>query len=583
MNPFVRRTTLLALGLIHAGLIAHTAWVKSPGVDEVGHLAAGLSHVAFGTFDLYRVNPPLHRLPAGVVLLAANPRMEWDAYQPGAVDRSEFNLGAELAKQNPDRYRDLVFLARIACLPWAIFGLGMCYVCGRDLYGPAAGLFAAGIWAFCPETIAHGAMVTPDIAGASFGLLAAYAFWRWLRRPGWVAATLAGVAVGLAWLSKFTWIVLLPAIWPLLALVWLWRDRADARRLAVSMSQVAGMFVVALLLLNAGYGFEDVGRPLGEFEFRSVSLGGESARGWGKLGNRFRETPLESLPVPLPRNVLLGIDVQKEDFENGIRSYLNGRWEERGWWYYYIYATAFKLPIGLWLLAIFAVCRGRFRRDELAIVSPGVALFVLVSAQTGFNHHLRYILPALPFLFVFIGRLVAGPAAVATRLTRAAVAGAFVWLVAACLWVHPHELSYFNELAGGPRNGHAHLVDSNIDWGQDLWLLKKWLDENRHGRPLGFAYFSGLIYPQWFGINHGLPPDDPRPGLYAVSVNYLRGIHFGVPDGRGGRETIESPRWTYFQEFEPVATAGYSIYIYDLSPEEVNRVRRRLGLEPLPQ
>ncbi|MDQ3330857.1 MAG: glycosyltransferase family 39 protein [Planctomycetota bacterium] len=199
----IRRVVLGLLLIAHAGLISHTAWVKSPGVDEAAHLASSLSHFTFGTFDLYRVNPPLHRLPAGFVLSKAGMRMNWTNYRRGVVNRNEFILGATLAKLNPACYRRLVFVARLACLPWALLGLIMCYYWGRDLYGPAAGLFSAGVWTFCPETIAHGAMVTPDIAGASFGLLAGYTFWHWLRSPDWLLAILSGLALGLAWLSKF--------------------------------------------------------------------------------------------------------------------------------------------------------------------------------------------------------------------------------------------------------------------------------------------------------------------------------------------------------------------------------------------
>jgi hypothetical protein len=62
-----------------------------------------------------------------------------------------------------------------------------------------------------------------------------------------------------------------------------------------------------------------------------------------------------------------------------------------------------------------------------------------------------------------------------------------LWSIASSLGVYPHSLSYFNELVGGPANGHAHLLDSNIDWGQDLLLLKEWLDAHPEASPLGLA------------------------------------------------------------------------------------------------
>ncbi len=98
---------LSRLALIHAGMVVHEAWVKSPTLDEVAHLAAGLSHVEFGTFDLYRVNPPL-RLPAGLSLTLAGTNMSWSEYYVGIIDRREFDNGANLAHLNVDRYRCLV-------------------------------------------------------------------------------------------------------------------------------------------------------------------------------------------------------------------------------------------------------------------------------------------------------------------------------------------------------------------------------------------------------------------------------------------------------------------------------------------
>src|SRR5439155_22186730 len=61
--------------------------------------------------------------------------------------------------------------------------------------------------------------------------------------------------------------------------------------------------------------------------------------------------------------------------------------------------------------------------------------------------------------------------------------------IASSLAVFPHSLSYFNELAGGPENGPAHLLDANIDWGQDLLELKRWSDAHPAARPFHLAYF----------------------------------------------------------------------------------------------
>ena len=59
----------------------------------------------------------------------------------------------------------------------------------------------------------------------------------------------------------------------------------------------------------------------------------------------------------------------------------------------------------------------------------------------------------------------------------------------------------------------------------------------------------------------------PKPGWYALSVNYIYG---------------RDRQYRYFLNFQPVAMAGYSIYIYHITREEANRVRREMSLSPLP-
>ncbi|HEX5445105.1 MAG TPA: hypothetical protein VFW87_14800 [Pirellulales bacterium] len=162
------------------------------------------------------------------------------------------------------------------------------------------------------------------------------------------------------------------------------------------------------------------------------------------------------------------------------------------------------------------------------------------------------------------------------------------WSVGSSLWYVPHWLSYFNELAGGPTGGPKHLIDAQVDWGQDLLYLKKWYDAHPDARPFGLVYF-GPIDPQLVGIEFYLPPravdvsadraavaEAPAeilPGWYAISVNFLYGYPHIVRDGKGQRLSLERAYYSYFRRFEPVAMAGYSIYIYHLTEADLSEVR----------
>lgn len=171
-----------------------------------------------------------------------------------------------------------------------------------------------------------------------------------------------------------------------------------------------------------------------------------------------------------------------------------------------------------------------------------------------------------------------------------------IWAVASSVARFPHSFAYFNELAGGPENGHAHLLDSNIDWGQDLLELKDWLDARPEVGIIG-AETRSIFQPSFAGIRYRNVPkmpsreeeagteeryrSGPQPGWYAVSVNTIRGW-----PGRAERSPIEARgsltnQYEYFRAFEPVERIGYSIYIYHITWEEANRVRRELGMPEL--
>ena len=336
--------------------------------------------------------------------------------------------------------------------------------------------------------------------------------------------------------------------------------------------QLAVVLLGAVYVLNLGYAFEDSFKPLGQYTFVSRALAGEdSVSDSGRGGNRFTGTWLGAVPIPVPENFMRGIDLQKMDFEETNRSFLWGQWKQGGWWYYYLVAALLKVPLGTWVLGAMAVgCTlpawarrgyGAGWRSEWTLLLPAMAVFVLVSSQTGFSRYFRYVLPCFPFVYIWISKI--GCSVQRKDRWISAMAGvALLWSVASSLYVYPHSLSYFNELAGGPRHGHRYLLDANIDWGQDLGYLKRWLDANPEVALVHLDWL-GFIPAKHFGIEVAdRPPrrgaDDrdgstvdarrwPEPGWYAISVHRL----FDAGD-----------RYRAFQQLQPTAIVGYSIYIY---------------------
>jgi hypothetical protein len=573
------------------------AAVHSPNWDEMAHLPSGLSHWQFGRFDLYRVNPPLVRMIAAIPVLFADVQADWSIYSDELYSRPEFSVGQRFIEINGRDAFWYYILARWALIPVCLIGPWIAYRWAAQLYGQSSGILAITLYCFCPNLLAWGASITPDAAAASLGLLATYTFWRWLRSPTWPNALGAGAALGIAQLTKSSWVVLF-GLWPLLWMVYQgfpWGNppqetfggrRASARQLTV-------ILLLAVYLLNLGYGFEESFKPLREYVFISRALTDEDSPPAG--GNRFRFSVWGFLPVPFPANYVRGIDVQRFDFEQKKWSYLRGEQRLGGWWYYYLYALAVKTPIGtLVLLAgaviLYFLCRRTpgLWRDELILVAPALVLFTLVSSQTGFSKYFRYVVPTLPFLYIAIARLTLlgqvqhrdqppdlrnRPSEQCHRASRVRVVSAMlisviaIASVAESLSVLPHSHSFFNRLFGGPLGGHAHLVDANIDWGEDIPFLKEWCDRHPHARPIYWAYFGGYHPDEavsgvhWEPIPEIIHGEEARtaaglpPGWYVVSVNYLRGYRHLPHD---------TPVHVHFLEREPVARIGYSMYVYHI-------------------
>ena len=220
-------------------------------------------------------------------------------------------------------------------------------------------------------------------------------FWLYLQRRSFQSSFLCGFGLGLALLSKLTWItgvVSLPAATQFCA--WIFRRDLPNRSLWKRGADVCTSWLVALVVLNAGYLFEDSFVLVRDYEFCSKFLGGEQSS-LSVHGNRFGESSLGRVPVPVPKNFLLGIDFLKYEVEQKRWSFLMGEWKFGSWPHYYIMTTLFKTPeptllaafIGLGVLVV--GIRRRMVEPKvismfLFLIIPAAVCFASVSLQGGF-------------------------------------------------------------------------------------------------------------------------------------------------------------------------------------------------------
>lgn len=210
---------------------------------------------------------------------------------------------------------------------------------------------------------------------------------------------------------------------------------------------------------------------------------------------------------------------------SGHPAYLFGEHSMDGWWYYYIAAFLIKTPIAtlifiLLSLILFNRIRNRDIVNELFLVIP-IAVLLVFSFFNSINIGVRHILGIYPFIFVFVSKIV-NLKIKKQKIFSIIIVLLSLWYIISSLGIYPHYLAYFNEAVGGADNGHKYLLDSNIDWGQDLKGLKIYLDE-RGIEDIKIGYW-GQDTPDRIGINYQQLNCYAEPGLIAVSVNTLYGL-----------------------------------------------------------
>ncbi len=535
--------------------------MDSPTMDEQNHIARGLAFLRSGDPRFSLEHPPLvNTISALPLLLLPEVHLPFD--DPSWAQPEGWYRFAELLfwEYNND-VTVMVFLARLPIVFLTIL-LGLVgYRFALALWGAPAGLLALLLLLFDPNIMAHGRYSTTDVGGAASLLLATFMLWKLWSTDRWSAWRLltAGISLGLAFSSKLSTLAFVPffALLSILPLyVGRWTVAAALRRLL--QYGVSGLF--ALLVVWAAFGFQ-----------------------WGAF--RFSSEPLVALnrwAGPMPTyfagiEQILGLSSQGRG-----AAFLLGEFSPEGFAAYFPVAFLVKTPLATLVLlpvaAILLLWKRWSRKQALYLLIPAT-LFFLLSMQSALNIGYRHLLPMLVLCYVLIAGLGAfvtrpvpeadphsGRSPTLARLVRGLLAIALPAFLLATLTIHPYYLSYFNRAAGGPANGYRLLIDSNVDWGQDLLRLKEWMEAN-DVEKVKLSWF-GSADPAYYGINYeplpGLPrhfdlwwdvpftASDPEPGVYAISVSNL----WEIP--------LQEEKYVFpwFRDHEPDDRVGYSILIY---------------------
>ncbi len=471
-------------------------------VDERGHLGAGCHAWATGRFELYRVNPPLVRvLAAFPVVLSGFPvygdvasdvlmRKDAEGYVDRRIVRLEWDYANTLKRAAGERFERWITTGRWMLIPFFIGSSVMVCHWATWWAGPEAGRFALLGWCGLPEAINWAARITPDSTFTFSFLLFWYLGWRVAVMPSQSSIFSLGLAWGLCLLIKTTAIILPAVLWA----AWLSRHfilkRPPLTSIQTDFKTISCVVAIGLVVLNLAYGSSQALPALGEMEFVSAPMTGLPD---GEIGNRFRSGVLSSVPLPLPRDFLLGVDLQKAHFDAGGQSFFHGMSSSTGWWWYYLAAMPFKVPLGYLAIAVLTVVLGLFRlsggaanRPDIAnlmyLMIPVTVLWVLVSSQTGHSRNLRYLLPTMPLMVIAMSTLVTKG-----KIKRLAwcllCAGVLETTIA-----YPHLFNFANISAGGPIQAHRWFRISSYDPGIEDRIVERWRRQNAVWSPRPRSY-----------------------------------------------------------------------------------------------
>lgn len=589
-------------------LFATLAWVavrsKSPTYDEPLHAVGAWLHLHHADFRVNPEDPPLWHywaaLPNGPDAL--NPRMdeilfkrvaddifrEW-AYVVEVLYRTEGNDGEAIVM----RSRAMMLIVGVALggvIAWWSWKLG----------GVVAALAGTAAFALDPNFIAHAPLVKNDVSLTLVMLLLMIAVWRAGRRltvwNGLAICLLSGAGLNV----KFSALLLGPMVLILL-LIRAWSPRpwvvlgrelhARSRKLFAALAVCVGAFIISYVSIWATYGFRYTPTPDAQLLLNTNNIVdylqmNELVFEHGEKGVR-KEHIDQWEPGAFSRTVLW-LEQKRllpQAWLNGLlytqqsavlrKTYLLGEFSMTGWWYYFPVTMLVKSPLGLIGAVVGAIAVGAVavRRDgrtvlrdhgwTIACFAVPVGVYLLASMTSNLNLGIRHVLPVYPFIFVAIGAAAAYGWRTKPKVVKVAGALLVTVLGVETLSAFPHYIAFFNTAAGGSRGGIHILGDSNLDWGQDLPLLRQWQQDNP-GVPLSLCYF-GTADPWYYQIKYtnlrggyefGAVPEPLRvPGVVAVSATHLQGIYL-----EDDLRRLYNGIW---MNLTPREVLGGTIYLYD--------------------
>jgi hypothetical protein len=564
--------TVVALGTIDR---------ESPTIDEPVHLLAGYSYLKWGDYRVNPEHPPLAKMLGALPLLALDikdPRPsapEWDEIPKQRPGIPATQVAAEMFFVQNDA--DTLFFYGKLPFVFLAFIVGLfVFLWAEERFGRVAAAAALTLFFTNPNIIAHSTVVHTDMAFAAFFFIGTYFFQRALHSRTWLNGLVACTLFGMAAITKFSAVGIFIS-WVLIGCVWALNEESRPRSAGVFTRPRKFIFLSTILIAMALTAFGSIWAAYG---FRFDAIPGSRVH-WSYAHVMMPNAPallqdLVSIVARLrlfPDAWIYGQLYNVTYVQRG--AFLLGDVSNNGFWLYFPVAFLTKTPVPALVLMALAIAGlftiGKTDKMQRYILWIPIIVYFTLAVWARMNIGVRHILPIFPFLFVLAGESAAILWASRSLWKRGFLIFLGAWAFWNCIITYPNYLAFFNELAGGSKNGHKVLLDSNLDWGQDLKSLKAWMDQ-RETRRILLLYF-GTAEPAYYGIDavhlpgRFLPPrismrtTGEVPYTLAVSANYFyAGEIYATP--------LEAAVLKLLRLAKPAAVVGRSMLIFDLDPSD---------------
>ena len=602
----MKKINLLAgvlLGIM-AILMLGSVWNDSATMDELAHIPAAFGYATQGDYRLNPEHPPLQKAISGLVSWAAT-RAHFPTDTPAWRDdiNGQWTQGATLLYESGNDADAIIFWARIPIMLLALLFGWILFAWTKNRFGASAGILTLFFYTFSPTILAHSRYVTTDL-GATFGFFIGMAgLLAFLESPTLKKTIMAGVLFAIALLLKFSLVVLVP-IAGFLLVAWVLTQPGHsltgrlrlfgALSLRACFASALALAIVWIIYTPLVWNYpqerqlRDANVMLSSYGFRpAVNLN------LTLINNRYTR--------PIGQYVL-GVLMVQQRAAGGNTAFFLGKVSNLGSRFYFPLLYLLKESLAFHILTLLALFLGyrRLREPTTMPITSRIRLYLqnhftefsffffiafywLISLKSPLNIGVRHVMPALPFISILVAREVTRwirnhpypdpqnwiqwfvniyQIHIATLPKIFLLALLLLWLSVGTIFIFPHYLAYYNELALGTASGWRYAVDSNYDWGQDLKRLRDFADENGI-QKIAIDYFGGGSPEYYFGNRYESwwSAKGPAHGWFAISATFRQGA-FGALAPELNRTPEDSYEW--LQSFEPVARAGQSIFIYQL-------------------